>query len=205
MWEFNKNVADVFPIHARQHIPNYVHVIDQCVDICNTFKKNSAIIDVGCATGETLNALKTAGFTNLYGVDNSPSMLEKCSGKDFKLTCSSTLPANDYDVVLMNWTLHFIKEKEEYLKSIYNQLNEKGVFVLSEKTSLDELPIKFYHLYKSRMGVSQEEIKAKEQSVKGVMHINDVQWYLNILNAIGFKKVYIANAHWCFTTFVCLK
>ena len=205
MWEFNKTVADMFPEHARQHIPNYLEVIDQCVDVCNTFKKDSKIIDVGCATGETLNLLKAAGFNNLYGVDNSPYMLEKCSGKDFKLTCSSTLPDNMYDVIIMNWTLHFIKKKIEYITDIYQHLTTDGVFFLSEKTSVDDFSINFYHLYKSRMGVSQEVIIAKAASVKNVMHIDSIQWYLDTLKSIGFRKIYITNAHWCFTSFVCLK
>jgi ubiquinone/menaquinone biosynthesis C-methylase UbiE len=205
MWEFNKDVADGFPIHARQHIPNYIEVISQCLDICNSYKKNSKIIDVGCATGETLNSLKSAGFTNLHGVDNSPFMLEKCNNEEFTLTCSSSLPNEMYDIILMNWTLHFVKEKIEYLKEIYTRLDNNGVFVLSEKTSNDDLPIKFYHLYKSRMGVSAKDIAAKANSVKNVMFINDIQWYLNTLKEIGFNKVYIINAYWCFTTFVCLK
>lgn len=205
MWVFDKTVAEIFPIHARQHIPNYLEVIDQCVDVCNTFKKSSKIIDVGCAAGQTLNVLKAAGFTNLHGVDNSVHMLEKCKDLGFNLTLSSTLPDDTYDIILMNWTLHFIKEKTDYLTKIFNQINDNGVFILSEKTSIDSLPIKFYHLYKSKMGVSALEIAKKEESVKDVMHINSVQWYLDTLKQIGFKNVYITNAHWCFTTFVCLK
>lgn len=205
MWEFNKNIADIFAVHARQHIPNYLEVIDQCVDICNTFKKDSKIIDVGCATGETLTALKSAGFTNLYGVDNSADMLEKCKDQGFNLTLSNVLPKEFYDVIIMNWTLHFIKDKEEYLKNIFNQLNEKGVFILTDKTSKEKFPLKFYHLYKSRMGVSQEDIIKKAESVENIMYINDVQWYIDVLKTVGFKNVYIMNAHWCFTSFVCTK
>jgi len=205
MWTFDKNVAEVFPIHARQHIPNYVEVISQCVDICNTFKKDSKIIDVGCATGETLTALKAAGFTNLHGVDNSPSMLEKCNKEYFNLTLSDKLPDDIYDVIIMNWTLHFIKDKISYLTDIFKNLKDNGIFILSDKTSVDPMPIKFYHLYKSRSGVSQEDITKKAESVKDIMNIDSVSWYLDNLKSVGFKNVYIINAHWCFTTFVCLK
>jgi len=37
------------------------------------------------------------------------------------------------------------------------------------------------------------------------MHINDIPWYFENLTKIGFEEVYVANAYWCFATFICLK
>jgi len=210
MWKFDNTIANIFESHAKQHIPNYDAVIDQCVDVCNYLDKNTKIIDVGCAIGETLNRLQSHGFTNLHGVDSSSAMisaalLDKCSSEIFTLHLSDKFPKEIYDVVLMNWTLHFIENKIEYLKSVYDGLSDNGLFILTDKTSNDELPLKFYHQFKSRKGVSENEIQQKAESLVNVMFIHDVDWYLKTLRSIGFKEIYIMNAYWCFTSFICKK
>jgi len=204
-WEFNKDVAKSFKLHATQHIPNYHQVIDQCIAICKKKDKSIKIIDIGCAIGETLVRLHAEGFSNIYGVDNSQSMLDQCPPNIATLICSNTLPQNFYDVILMNWTLHFIKDKKRYLQDIYNNLTPNGILVISEKTSLDPLAIKFYHDYKRTRGVSELDIQKKETSVKDIMYIDTIEWYQGIFKELGFSKVHIINAHWCFTTFICVK
>jgi tRNA (cmo5U34)-methyltransferase len=204
-WEFNKDVAKSFKLHATQHIPNYNQVIDHCVAICKKQNKSIKIIDVGCAIGETLARLHTEGFDNIHGVDNSQAMLDECPTGIATLTCADTLPPGTYDIILMNWTLHFIKEKTKYLQDIYNNLNPNGILVISEKISLDTIAIEFYHDYKRNSGVSDAEILKKETSVKDIMHINSIEWYQDVFKKIGFSKVHIINAHWCFATFVCEK
>ena len=77
-WVFDNAVASTFVDHARQHIPNYDQVIDKSVDLCLRYLPSQAnIIDVGCATGETLRRLHAAGFTNLSGVEASYAMLKR--------------------------------------------------------------------------------------------------------------------------------
>lgn len=203
-WVFDETVASKFSSYARQHIPNYDQVIDECISICKNVGYHAAILDVGCAIGETLTRLKAAGFNNIYGVDNSQAMLDQCP-PIASLILSDDFPTGNYDVVLMNWTLHFIKDKISYIQDVYNNLNPGGVFVLSEKTSKDQYPLQFYHTFKEKQGVSRDEIIEKAQSVNDIMFINDPLWYLNILRTVGFRQVHIINASWCFTTFVCIK
>ena len=81
-------------------------------------------------------------------------------------------------------------------------MNENGVLVLSEKTSLDPTMIKFYHEWKHSQGVSWEDIQAKETAVKDVMFVKDVKWYIDTLTWIGFKNIQIIDASWCFTSFM---
>jgi tRNA (cmo5U34)-methyltransferase len=205
-WSFNKEVAEVYTLHVRQHIPNYDRVIDKSISICNRIcSKQDSIIDVGCATGETLELFYNNGFRNLHGVDNSHDMLIKCNQNIAKFYNSSILPENTYKVVLANWVLHFIKDKELYLKNIYNNLDNSGFLILSEKTSNHNMLLDFYHDIKRQNGVSEDEIETKAQSLKDVMFICSVEWYLNILKQIGFKQIDIIDADWCFTSFLCQK
>ena len=206
IWKFDQAVARTFVAHARQHIPNYDQVIDKSLDICeHLLDKQSTIIDVGCATGETLRRLHGRGFNNLHGVDSSLAMLDYCDSKLAKYHHSDCFPDHAFDAVICNWTLHFIKNKQQYLEDIYQRLDQDGFLILSEKTSNDPVPIHFYHRFKSSQCVSEQDIQAKSQSLQGVMFINDVSWYLDVLDNIGFQKVYIVDASYCFTTFLCLK
>jgi tRNA (cmo5U34)-methyltransferase len=205
IWKFDKVVAETFVDHARQHIPNYDSIIEKTVDVCkHLLSPDQKIIDIGCATGQTLRQLQSAGFTNLVGVDASADMLALCD-VDAKLIYSETLPTDTYSAVISNWTLHFIKNKEAYLADIYRSLDTGGFLFLTDKTSKDPLAIHFYHNYKRSNGVSEHEIQQKAESVESIMYINDPGWYLKTLADLGFKTVQIADANWCFTSFIAVK
>ena len=205
-WQFDTTIAETFVDHARHHIPNYDIVIDKNVAVCQKLlNKDSAIIDVGCATGETLRRLHSAGFNNLTGVEASHAMLRQCDINIAKILHSNRFPNKTFDSVLCNWTLHFIKDKEQYLADIYRNLSAGGFLILSEKTSQDPTMIEFYHGFKSSVGVSADEIAAKAASVRDIMYINSPQWYLETLSNMGFKNIQIIDASWCFTTFFCVK
>ena len=204
-WQFNQEVAKTFVDHAQKHIPNYDRVINKSVEVCQKLlSKDAAIIDVGCATGETLKRLSHAGYVNLTGVDNSSSMLAHCHA-DATLICSDQFPNQLFDAVLCNWTLHFMPNKLDYLQQIYNNLLPSGVFIISDKTSLVPTMIEFYHDFKSSAGVSEKDIADKAASVRDIMYINNPQWYLETLSRLGFKNIQIIDASWCFTTFFCVK
>ena len=205
-WKFDKNLAPNFVDHARKHIPDYDKVIDISIDLCSEyFDNNSNIIDVGCASGETIRRLHKRGFKNIYGVDNSQAMIEVCPKDIATYRLSDTYPDDlpKMDVIICNWTLHFIKDKISYLKSLIDNLSDNGLLILSEKTSLDPLMIEKYHQFKLEKGVPAEEIKIKEQQLIDVMFINETSWYLENLRRVGFEKINIVNAHFCFNTFIC--
>lgn len=203
-WEFNADIAKVFVDHARQHIPNYDRVIDKSVAICERLlDKDAVIVEVGCATGETLRRLNTAGFTNIHGVDSSREMLDYCNDTTATLHHSEQFPRVKCDAVICNWTLHFVKSKISYITSVISQLKPGGIFILSEKTSKDPTAIEFYHDIKRANGVSEQEIADKARSVENIMHINSPEWYLAMLTDFGFERIQIFDADWCFTSFVC--
>lgn len=207
-WKFNNDIAKVFNKHARQHIPDYDRVIDLSVDLCEQkLKKDSNILEIGCAIGQTIKKLHKKGFKNIHAVDNSSEMLNRCPRNKAKYYCSSTFPTNDikFNAVLCNWTLHFMNNKIEYLREIYNSLLPNSFMILSEKTESTGLALEQYYRYKTNKGVKEKEIKEKEKLLKDVMFIDSIEWYLKNLKSIGFEEVYIANANWCFTTFVAIK
>ena len=129
-WQFDASVAKNFVGHARGHIPNYDTVINKSVAACQkSLTLDSAIIDVGSATGETLQRLSQVGFTNLTGVDSSQAMLDQCQ-VSANLICSEQFPQQRFDAVLCNWTLHFMSDKLDYLQQIYNNLQQSFISLL---------------------------------------------------------------------------
>jgi tRNA (cmo5U34)-methyltransferase len=209
-WVFDSNVANQFGEHARQHIPQYDQVIDLSVDIClkQFADPHVCIIDVGSAVGETIQRLYIAGFDNLVGVDNSASMIEKVQHLSIaKWIQSDQFPteAGPYSAVICNWTLHFIKDKQEYLTQIYNNLLPGGLLILTDKTTNDGIDLELYHDFKRKQGVPNDVILAKSESLKDVMFIESAQWYFARLPQVGFDRVSIVNANCCFTTFLAIK
>jgi tRNA (cmo5U34)-methyltransferase len=209
-WSFNSAVSKNFETHARAHIPKYDEIINQSVQICKLlFSADSAkILDVGCATGETIRRLYAAGFQNLIGVDASEAMLSTAQQLSIATWIhSEDFPADSgpYNAILCNWTLHFIQEKRGYLEKIYNGLHSGGVLVLSDKTANSGIELQMYHDIKRANGVSEKDIELKAQSVQDIMFIDPPTWYIKTLEEIGFTDIKIINASPCFTTFMAVK
>lgn len=204
-WQFDNSIAKIFSNHARQHIPNYDSIIDLSVNLCDHYyEKSDPILEVGCAIGETIVRLHKKGFTNIHGVEASESMLAACPKDIATYYLTKTFPESNmnYKVVLCNWTLHFMEDKFRYLADIAAHLSKDGMLVLTDKTANEGIALEQYHKFKLSSGVSPEEVEQKAESLKNIMHIDPVEWYFNTLKELGFGKIYIASASWCFTTFV---
>lgn len=207
MWEFDKTVASRFEQEAHNHIPDYQRVIELCCSIAERkgLPLDATIVDIGSALGETLYQFKGNGYDNVYGVESSESMKDASMYRD-RIILSSVYPPNlKADMVTMNWTLHFIKDKYSYLQAIYDNLSNAGMLILTDKTIQSELTKELYYDFKRNNGVSDEYIVEKENQLKGYMHLENVDWYFYTLDIIGFKPVEIINSALGFTTFYCEK
>jgi len=207
-WKFDQHVANSFDTIAQKNIPDYERVLKLSIDYIKMLKiKTPRIIDVGCATGNTLQLLAKNGFKNLVGVDNSQQMLDKVSVQYAELICSDHLPVNvdPYHVVLANWTLHFIEQREEYLRSIYDALHDGGILILTEKTQASAITTSLYKQFKLDSGMTKQEIMEKEQQLQGVLVTYSADWYLMVLSSLGFQQVDVVNARLGFVTFLARK
>lgn len=204
MWQFDERISSIYEDHVNKHIPNYKTVIDLTLEIANDkLDKNANICDFGSANGITLEKFYNNGFRNLYGVENSVHMREKCRDDIFKIY--ETIPDIKFDLIVSNWALHFNKNKTELLQSFYENLNDDCYLILSEKVSINSYSTQKYYQWKQDQNVSMDEIIKKRESLKDAMFINDAFWYLKVLSEIGFKEIEIINSYWCFNTFLCKK
>ncbi len=203
-WKFDEEVAKNFSTIANREIPDYQRVINKTVKAVNKCGfKNPKIIDVGSATGETLERFHNEGYRNLFGVDNSREMLDRSFSKA-TLLCSEEFPAEHgpFDVIIANWALHFIDQRENYLRAIKHSLSQNGIFVLTEKLSSSSLSHSLYDDFKRNNGMTDDEIKRKYSQLKNVLTSQSLPWYLDTLKKTGFGFVEIINANSMFVTFL---
>ncbi len=201
-WRFDKAAAENFSAIARREIPDYLRVIDLSIQIIKRLNiSEPKIIDVGSAIGTTLHALHQAGFTNLYGVDSSAEMLAR-SFDQATLIQSEKFPVEHkpFDVVMANWVLHFIEDRENYLEAIRHCLSPDGVLILTEKVSASPLANELYYDFKRRNGVTEAQIEEKKQRLEGVLTTYPINWYLDKLKQLGFKQIDVINANTVFVT-----
>lgn len=212
-WVFDEKVAARFTTEAEQHIPLYWETIDLSIETIKTaFSSNAKILEIGCATGNTLLALVAQGFKNVVGCDSSPAMLEQAhknikQNQFIKLIETSIFPqqVEPVDVVMCNWTLHFIKEREEYLQDIFNGLNSKGLLILTEKTVQSDTMKNLYHKFKLKQGLTIEKINQKDQTLQGVLVPYSLEQNLTLLKETGFINLEILSAAFGFVTFLAWK
>lgn len=208
-WLFDQDVAKKFNDIAQKHIPNYDMVIARCVELAkDLFKTKPAarILDVGSARGKTVARLIEAGFANTYGVEASTHMVAVSDHRD-RITHSDKFPTAlaPFDMVMANWTLHFVKEREEYMKAIFDGLSPGGMFILTDRMQGSLTSYNHYLDFKRSQGVTEAEITAKEASLKGVLEPRPLTWYLTTLQTIGFIEPEVIDAAWCFNTIMCRK
>lgn len=105
-----------------------------------------------------------------------------------------------FDVVIANWVLHFIKDRETYLETITKSLSPNGVLILTEKVVGSSLANELYYDFKRSNGMTEEQIENKKQRLEGVLTTYTINWYLDKLNSLGFKQIDVVNANTVFVT-----
>ena len=207
-WKFDKTVADRFQREAITNIPDYERVVNLCLSIAikrNFYNRN--IIDIGSALGYTVDKFIKAGFYSTTGVESSPDMINSkyCLHPE-RTIYSDTLPKNHtYAMAVANWTLHFVKNRESYIKDIYDNLDNDGVFILTDKTTQTDDVKEIYYDFKRSNGIDDAYIYEKEEKLKGYMVTETPEWYIDTLKQTGFSNIQIINSSLGFVTFYAQK
>jgi ubiquinone/menaquinone biosynthesis C-methylase UbiE len=107
-------------------------------------KDGNIVLDIGCGTGLlSLKFLQKADCL-IYGIDNSPEMLEIFKNKIDELNLSrkifcelgdaESLDSKDkkFDIIASTVTLHHVKNKLPVIKKIFELLKPGGRFVLGD-------------------------------------------------------------------------
>lgn len=208
-WEFNAEVSKNFNIIAKKSIPHYEIVIEKCLQITKkAFPdiKKTKIIDIGSAIGHTLDVFIKAGYENVYGVESSKYMIQNSKYKE-KIFFSDSFPKDKkyFDIIIANWTLHFINKRKQYIKDVYSSLSKGGYFIATDKMLTSAFVNEMYHDFKRHQGLSEEDIEKKALEIKGVLVTKPLSWYLETFIEVGFSEITIIDTDWCFVTILCKK
>lgn len=96
-------------------------------------KNGEHILDVGCGTGDLANQIDTYGAT-VIGVDATATMIEQAQQKythiQFDVRDVKNLGFdNQFDAIFSNATLHWVKEPDKALASMFKTLKKGGRLV----------------------------------------------------------------------------
>ncbi|MCZ6103629.1 carboxy-S-adenosyl-L-methionine synthase CmoA [Campylobacter ureolyticus] len=221
-FEFDENVASVFDDMISRSVPFYDVSSNLITQILVKYLDSQAfIIDLGCSTGALLFKLfeKNPKF-RLCGVDNSKAMQEIAKNKakaygskvNFIEADALTFEFNSANAVILNYTLQFIRplKRVNFIKKIYDGLEEGGIFILSEKLlyedkKLSKNMIEIYEEYKEKNGYSKYEIAQKRQALENVLIPFSEDENKKLLKDAGFKVIETIFKWGNFASFMAIK
>ncbi|OCX42520.1 tRNA (uridine-5-oxyacetic acid methyl ester)(34) synthase TrmP [Campylobacter ornithocola] len=221
-FEFDKSVASVFDDMVSRSVPFYTQNLKLIVELIDHFAvHNAKICDLGCSTASLLLALyeKRKDFL-LSGVDEANAMLEiaksKCQAFGARVEFfQKNLDDFDFfknDIFIATYTLQFIRppKRQELVDKIYQNLNENGMFILSEKILYEDVKIakkmiQIYEHYKLEQGYSKLEISSKREALENVLIPYTQNENIAMLKKAGFSKVESIFKWVNFETFIAFK
>ena len=205
-WEFDNEVASVFPDMLKRSIPDLDGMRELIQHMVSQYFIDDEIIvtDIGCSDGQQIELMlaKTSKW-KFAGVDVSSPMVDKAKAKfegnsrveilegDIR-DVADILPMSD--VVLVVLTMQFIpvEYRQLLMKKIYNHMVPSGILIFVEKTLgptplISEWMIDAYHNWKIQNGYSQEQVDAKRKSLEHALVPYTVQQNEALLKSCGFS------------------
>ncbi|MCT7912221.1 carboxy-S-adenosyl-L-methionine synthase CmoA [Arcobacter lacus] len=222
-FEFDEEVASVFDDMLNRSVPFYKEMQRLSINFaCNFLNENDKVYDLGCSTASTLIELSKHCKHNLklIGIDNSDAMLKRASNKakafgvEIELINADLhdVTYNDAKLILSNYTLQFIRplQREKLVKKIYDSLDEKGIFIFSEKvistnSNLNKQCIDEYYEFKKTQGYSEFEISQKREALENVLIPYTEDENKKMIKDAGFSHCETIFKWVNFATFIAIK
>jgi 2-polyprenyl-3-methyl-5-hydroxy-6-metoxy-1,4-benzoquinol methylase len=107
--------------------------------------RTGAVLDVGCGSGNLMEALRGSGHEDLYGVDFDPKAIRvaRGAGLDVSVGEVSDIERRDFDIVLMNHVIEHLPSPEETLNEVRARLKPGGTFIIRTPNSRSFLAKRF--------------------------------------------------------------
>jgi len=173
--------------------PRYASNLNELVENINKYKKYKGdILELGCGISHHISRINSPK-ENLYAIDTSEELLKlnEFEANYFKEDALN-MPKeweNKFEVIFCNGLIHHIKDHDLLLQEVRRCLQEGGLFIFLEPTSisLSGLYFKIKHFLLKRIG------KDKVQKMSGF--IDEEEKYINYfvfqrkLKENGFDKI----------------
>ena len=222
-FEFDAEVASVFDDMLQRSVPFYKEAMSLTEHFAALhLKKGGRLYDLGCSTATLLLNLERVADkdTELIGIDNSISMIEHANRKIEAFGSRVNVVEADIlqieylpcDVMVSNYTLQFVRPpvREKLVAKIADALNEKGVFIFSEKVicenrQLNKELIDCYHGFKKEQGYSSYEIMQKREALENVLIPYTEAENIEMAKRCGFSHCEVIFRWANFATFIAIK
>jgi tRNA (cmo5U34)-methyltransferase len=222
-FEFDEEVASVFDDMLNRSVPFYKEMQRLTINFAlNYLKENDRVYDLGCSTASTLIELGKHSTVplKLIGIDNSKAMLNRAEKKakafgvkiDFLNDDIHNIDFEDAKAIISNYTLQFIRplQREKLVKKIYNNLQQNGIFIFSEKVIssnkvLDKQCIDEYYQFKKMQGYSEYEIAQKREALENVLIPYSEEENKKMIIDAGFTHCETLFRWVNFATFIAIK
>jgi len=177
-------------------------------ELSDWFLHNSSIVyDLGTSTGEAIQRIHGRHADKdlrFIAVDISEEMIEKGKKKLIDVPNVQFLASDlnkpffieNASLVLSTLTLQFLKpdSRPRLLEEIYNGLHKGGALILVEKTlgntpRFNQMWIELHHDMKLQNNLVEEEIYAKDRSLRGTLVPYSVGANMKLIRRAGFQEI----------------
>jgi tRNA (cmo5U34)-methyltransferase len=225
-FEFNADVARVFPDMLKRSIPGYAATIEAIATLAARYvTPGTQCYDLGCSLGAATLAMQrgiVAGGCRIVAVDNAPAMVERCrklvAADGGKAEVSvvedqvQSVAIERASMVVMNYTLQFLpaSSRDFMIQRIYDGMLDGGIFVLSEKVvhkdpAIEDLLVQMHHEFKRRNAYSELEISRKRSALENVLVPESLATHRARLANAGFRHVEVWLKHFNFASLVAIR
>jgi tRNA (cmo5U34)-methyltransferase len=229
-FRFNDEVAAVFPDMLRRSIPGYAASLEAIGSLAARYvRANSNCYDLGCSLGAASLAMRQgirAEGCRIVAIDNAPAMIERCrnivqeeclrepAGAPIEVVPGDILEArlSNASMVVLNYTLQFlpVAERDTLIKRIFEELNDGGLLVLSEKVvdpdpAMEALLVDLHHEHKRRNDYSALEISRKRAALENVLVPETVTQHRERLLRAGFGSAAVWLRYFNFVSIIAIR
>jgi tRNA (cmo5U34)-methyltransferase len=225
-FEFNNEVADVFPDMLQRSIPGYAASIQAVGTLASRYAQpGSRCYDLGCSLGAATLAMRrniAVPGCQIVAVDLAPAMISRCreviaaddSDVDVSIVEDDVrqIAIEQASMVVMNYTLQFLslEERDAMISKIFDGLIDGGIFVLSEKVvdedeEVEALLVHMHHEFKRQNAYSDLEISRKRTALEKVLIPESIAAHRARLETAGFAHVGVWLRHFNFVSIIATK
>lgn len=208
-FEFDADVARVFPDMVRRSVPGYAELVGLIGLIARRcLRAETRCYDLGCSLGAVTRAIlrQAPAATRVIAVDKAPAMIEglrarlaEVPGRErVELLCTEVqqVPIERASLVVLNLTLQFVPpaQRLDLLGRIRAGLVPGGALVLAEKVALPHdrgggLMTAVHEDFKRANGYSELAIARKRAALERVLVPDGIETHERRLAEAGFAEV----------------
>jgi tRNA (cmo5U34)-methyltransferase len=209
-FEFDDDVADVFPDMIRRSVPGYasmLSMIGQCAEMY--VRPDTNVYDLGCSLGAATFAVRQNAVPEcrIHAVDSSAAMVTRLRRiVSEQASEGAAVEVHEADIreigvsnasfVVLNLTLQFLppEERDSFVDRVASGILPGGAMLLSEKISFadaaeNRLMTTLHHDFKRAHGYSDLEIAQKRTAIENRLVPETLDRHIERLRRAGFSTV----------------